>query len=264
LLFNRFDRWVLDVQFAGLRRMDHFLAHSERTREGLVSSLGIPRNRISIVPSSVDSEHFRPIDGAKEIVASRYGIGFDAEAADLLFVGSELPRKNLITLLEAMALLKTRGLRPRLLKVGGAGGERWRARFLRDIADLGLESDVVITDVVPEADLPLLYNAADLCVTPTLLEGGFAWLAMEAMACARPVVASLTALVPEAARSVVPVVPPRDHEALANAIQHCLVDETLRQQMGTRGRQIIETYCWESEAKAVVQVYDKVASVAGR
>jgi len=263
LLFNRFDRWVLDVQLAGLRRMDHYIVHSERTRNGLISRLGISADCISTVPSSVDTEHFRPIDGARERIGSKYGIGFDDDVADLLYVGSELPRKNLGTLLEAIALLKTRGQRLRLLKVGGAGGDQWRMRFLDHIEGLGLEDSVEISDVVPEADLPLFYNVADLCVTPTLLEGGFAWLAMEAMACARPVIASSAALVPEEARSVVPVVAPHDPEALANTIQHCMDDKALRQCMGTRGRQIIESYCWESEAQALVQVYQKVMRVPG-
>ena len=263
LLFNCFDRWVLDVQLAGLRRMDHYIVHSEQTRNGLISQLGISPNRISTVPSSVDTEHFHPIDGAKESIGSKYGIRFDDDVADLLYVGSELPRKNLITLLEAIALLGTRGRRLRLLKVGGAGGDQWRMRFLHDIEALGLENNVEITDVVPEADLPLFYNVADLCVTPTVLEGGFAWLAMEAMACARPVIASSGALVPEEARSAVLVVRPHEPEALANMIQHCMDDKGLRQRMATRGRQIIESYSWEREAQAVVQVYHNVMRLAG-
>ena len=262
-LFNRFDRWLLDLQFAGLQRMDHYIVHSEQTRNGLISRLGISANSISTVPSSVDIKQFRPIDGAKESIGSKYGIGFDDDVADLLYVGSELPRKNLITLLEAIALLGTRGRRLRLLKVGGAGGDQWRMRFLHDIEALGLENNVEITDVVPEADLPLFYNVADLCVTPTVLEGGFAWLAMEAMACARPVIASSGALVPEEARSAVLVVRPHEPEALANTIQHCMDDKGLRQRMATRGRQIIESYSWEREAQAVVQVYHNVMRLAG-
>jgi glycosyltransferase involved in cell wall biosynthesis len=159
-------------------------------------------------------------------------------------------------------VLKRQGYRLRLIKVGGAGGERWRAKFLWDVERLELTDDVVIVGVVPEEDLPLFYNAADLCVTPTLLEGGFAWLVMEAMACQKPVIATYAALVPPEAEEAVILVPPRNLDELVTAIAKCLDDEEGRQKMGKAGRQIIASYTWEATAQAMIGVYEAAASGA--
>jgi glycosyltransferase involved in cell wall biosynthesis len=260
-LFSPLDRRILDVHLAGLRRMDQFIVHSERTRAGLMTHLAVSSQRISVVPSSVDSGHFRPIEGSGEVLASRYGIPPDETGITLLNVGSELPRKNLGLLLRAMAVLRGQGHQVRLIKVGGAGGDRWRLRFLADIAEAGLEGSVTIVNAVPEDDLPLFYNAADICVTTTLLEGGFAWLAMEGMACGRPVIASTGALIPPSASEAAIIVPDRDLDALVRALERCIQAPGLRQRLGDLGRKIITSFSWDNEARAVIDVYRQMIRV---
>jgi len=129
-LFNQFDRLILRLQLAGLKRMDRYIVHSERSKDDLVSHLRIAENSITVVASSVDTELFRPISDGRDIITRRYGISFDDEAATLLYVGSEVPRKNLGLLLQAMHILRASGHRIRLLKVGGSGGDRWKAAIL--------------------------------------------------------------------------------------------------------------------------------------
>jgi glycosyltransferase involved in cell wall biosynthesis len=155
-------------------------------------------------------------------------------------------------LLKAMAILKAKGHKIRLVKIGGAGGEEWRTRFLSDIERLGLADNVFFTGVVSEEDVVLFFNAADLCVTPTLLESTFAWVALGAMACGRPAVVTSTALVPEEAQEAVLVVPSRDRDMLGQAIEQCILDADLRQEMGEAGRRIIRSYRGEATAEAVV------------
>ena len=251
-LFNRFDRWVLDLQFAGLRRVDHFIVHSDYTRDGLIKHLGIREQQITVVPTWIDSDFFRPVAGSRQTLAGRYDIDLHDGTYNLVYIGSELPRKNLVLLLEAIAILKARGLKTRLLKIGGAGGDQWRARTLLDIERLGLSEDVVFTGVVSDDDLVLLLNAADLCVTTTLLESTFAWVALGAMACGRPSVVSSSALVPEEARDAALVVPDRDLEGLVQAIAQCLQDADLRRRMGQAGRRIIRSYRGEATADAIL------------
>lgn len=257
-LFNRFDRWVLDVQFAGLRRMDHFLVHSEFTRDGLTKQLGIAAERISVLPIWIDSTRFRPVPDSRRLLAGRYGTDFDDGSAYLAYVGSELPRKNLNLLLAAMAILKGSGHRVKLIKIGGAGGERWRAKFKQDVDRLGLSGEIVLTGVVSEEDLVLLINAADVCVTPTLLESTFAWVALTAMACGRPAVATASALIPTEAEEAVIVVPDRDAQALARAIETFLEDRDLARRMGDAGRRIIRGFRGELTARAIVDAYRRL------
>jgi glycosyltransferase involved in cell wall biosynthesis len=235
--------------------MDHYLVHSEFTRDGLINLLGIEAGRITVLPIWIDSDKWRPIAGSRQMLSGRYGIDFDDGSAYLAYVGSELPRKNLSLLLESMAILKSRGRRVKLIKIGGAGGARWRAKLKQDIERLGLSDEVVLTGIVPEEDLVLLINAADVCVTATLLESTFAWVALTAMACGRPSVATAAALIPKEAEEAVIVVPDRDAHALALAIETCVEDGDLARQMGEAGRRIIRGYRGEITASAMVDVY---------
>ncbi|MBW7959586.1 MAG: glycosyltransferase family 4 protein [Candidatus Promineofilum sp.] len=257
-LFNRFDRWVLHQQLQGLKRADLVLVHSDRTRKGLTHHLDIKGSAIVKVPSSIDSTHFRPIKDAKEYVSRGYGIDFDEKTSYLIYVGSELPRKNMKLLFEALAVLKGRKRKVMLLKVGGAGGDTWRALTISDAERFGCLENVIFTDRVSETDLPFFYNSADICVTPTRLEGGFAWLAMEGMACEKPIVATVDALVPESARAATFVVQDDDPVAFADAIDTLILYPELRKQMGEKGREIITSYTWQSEARCTIEAYTRL------
>lgn len=255
-LFNRFDRFILNLQIKGLQRMDHFAVNSDFTRDSLVKHLGISDKKIHFVQLGVDSEHFRPLVDAKDDICERYNLPFLPDAFNILYVGSELPRKNVGLLLGALSILSQQGYDVRLIKVGGAGGQQWRQKTLAAVEQYGLQDRVSIVDVVPEDDLPRFYNAVDLCVTPTLLEGGFAWLAMEAMACQKPVVATNAAHIPKDAQSAAIIVPSRDLEAMAEAIKSCYESEALRCQMSNAGRQVILNYTWERTIKEMMGVYE--------
>lgn len=258
-LYNRFDRWVLDLHIAGLKRMDYYAVSSDRTKLGLVDILSVPEERICHVPLGIDTTHFRPVPGAWPQIAERYSLRVVEGVADLLYVGSELPRKNLFHLLEAIVILKQQGQRVRLIKIGGPGGQQWRDLLLAQIERLQLHDDVAFMGVVPEEDLPLFLSIADLCVTPTLLEGGFAWLAKAAMACGKPIVATEEALIPADVRNAALIVNSRDPSEMAQAIATCLRDPELCLEMGRLGRNVIRKYNWETTAKAMVKVYELAA-----
>jgi len=251
-MFDPIARQMLRFSLTGLRRVDHFIVHSSHTRDGLVEHLGVREQQITVVPTWIDSDFFRPIAGSRQMLAERYDVDLDDGAYNLLYVGSELPRKNLGLLLEAVAILKARGHRTRLVKIGGSGGDQWRASLLLDIERLGLSDNVVFTGVISDDDLVLFLNAADLCVTPTLLESTFAWVALGAMACGRPSVVTSAALVPEEAQGAVLVVPPHNLEMLVQAIEQCLQDADLRQRMGETGRRIIRSYRGQATAGAIL------------
>jgi glycosyltransferase involved in cell wall biosynthesis len=258
-LLDRIGRSVLDVQLVGVRRMDQYAVNSLQTRDHLVRHLGVDERRIHFVQLGVDLENFRPIPTAYEELARRYNFHKQPGVFDLIYVGSELPRKNVGLILSAMAALKKKGYCLRLIKIGGAGGERWRTQTMAQIKELGLEADVYFPPgIVPEPDLPLFYGGADLAVTATLLEGGFAWVAMEAMACGRPVVASTGALIPEAATAGALVVSERSVDEMVRAIARCIDDEALRARLSTAGQHLIASYTWQATAQAMLKVYEKL------
>ena len=261
-LFNRFDRLILDLQLAGLKRMDHFVADSAFTRRCLIEALGIAEQRIHVIHLGVDREHFRPVPEARTRIAERYNMQSTRHTHDLLYVGNEQPRKNLGMLLSALAKLKSQGHHLRLIKVGKASGERWRKRFLADVRRLHLNEDVVVVDRVPESDLPLFYNAADLYVSSSLLEG-FGLPALEAMACGTPVVCSDASSLPEIVGDAAVLIDPRDPNSLAAAIAGVLDSAPLRRRMRERGLTQAARFTWEQSADRLVQVYNSTAEPRG-
>lgn len=256
-LFNQFDRQILELQFLGLKRMNYYVVNSSYTKQCLIDLLKIPGEKIHFVQLGVDINHFKSIPDARVHVSKKYNLNNLNENFNILYTGSELPRKNIKLLLEAIAILKARGYSLQLIKVGGAGGEQWRERFLSDIRRLDLSDNVTVIGSVPEEDLPLFYNAVELAVSPTLLEGGFAWLAMEAMACGTPVIATDAALIPSAAAEAVLVVNRHCLEQLSDAIASCIDDAELRRKMSAIGKRVIQPYTWEATAHAMLQVYEK-------
>lgn len=257
-LFNLLDRCLLALQYQGLKFLDHIVVHSDHTKQGLLKILGIPPNRITIIPSSVDLHQFSTIPNSRKILSERYGINFDNEIAYMIYVGSELPRKNLDLLLEAMSILKAQSKLVKFIKLGGPGGAKWRKNFLNRISQLGLEDQIILAGYVPESDLPLFYNAADFAITSTLLEGGFAWVAMEAMACGKPAVASKAALIPEHAQAAAIIVPSYTPNDFAQAICRIAEDKALREEMGQTGQKIIQVHTWENEIIELLKVYEIV------
>ena len=257
MFYDFIGRRVLYFKYRGLKHMYQYIVYSERTRLGLIEKLGVHPERIHIVPRTVELANFRIIPNAREQITRRYNFPPLIDGFDLIYVGTELPRKNLNLLLRAIAVLKNQGYCLRLIKIGSAGGDQWRESTLNEIARLNLRENVVFPGTVPEEDLPLFYNAADLAVTPTLLESGFAWMAMEAMACGKSVVASKDAAIPEDAYGAATIYESRSLDGLISAIARHLDDADMRRRMGEVGSQVIQKYTWENSIASILQVYEK-------
>jgi glycosyltransferase involved in cell wall biosynthesis len=261
VMFNRLERRLLDLQYAGLPKTDALIAVSGFTANSLQTALGIPPELIHVVYNGVDHLHFRPYAGARLLLANRYGLPFDKGVVTLLYVGSELPRKNFTTILEALAILRQRGAKVRLIKVGGAGGERWHDRSLSAMHRLGLGSgtDVIFFESVPDDDLPLFYNAADLFVTASLLEG-FGLPVLEALACGTPVIAASAGALPEIATDAALYFDPHDVEGLVEHISEAAGNFELRDRLRRRGLDRAQCFSWEQSAQQLLTVYRSLAS----
>jgi glycosyltransferase involved in cell wall biosynthesis len=257
LLFNRLERWILDRQFEGLRRMDAYITTSQYTQQTMIEKLGIKEKNIYVAPCGVDHQRFRPTADARALANRKYPNLADWHGYTLLYVGSELPRKNLVPLLTAVAQLNARGIAARLLKVGGAGGERWRAAFRQQISRLKLDDKVLQMGNVADDDLPLLYNAADVFVTTSLLEG-FCFPVLEAMACGTPVVCSSLSALPELVGDAAVQVNPCDVDALTEALAAVLQDSQQQAHMRQRGLERAVHYRWEKTAARYLDVYRAV------
>jgi glycosyltransferase involved in cell wall biosynthesis len=170
----------------------------------------------------------------------------------ILSVGTLEPGKNRGALLRALALLRRRGF-PHTLVVGGQRG--WRESERDELAaQLGIEDAVRYLGYVPDADLPLLYNLADAFVFPSFREG-FGLPPLEAMACGTPVVASDRPAMPEILGDAALYASPRDPEAIADALERVLTDDSLRDELRVRGLTQAARYSWDRAARETLAVY---------
>lgn len=258
-MYNRFDRALVRLSFAALRRMDAIVADSEYSRRSVVELLGIPPQRTHTVMPGIEHERFRPIADAAAQLAKRYPLPEGPGVRRLLYVGSELPRKDLATLLEALARLREADPGLHLLKVGGSGGAAFRAATERAIARLGLGGCVHRYEGVPDDDLPLFYGAADLFVCPSLLEG-FGFPALEALACGTPVVCSAAGSLPELTGDAALRVAPGDVDGFVRAIAEVLARPRLAADLRARGREQARRFTWERTAREALAVYHQLAA----
>jgi glycosyltransferase involved in cell wall biosynthesis len=257
-LRHTFDRILYTLALAGLRRADALVAISEYTRQTLLDVLRLPPERIHVVYPTIDHEKFQPA-AVPDAFRARYAL--DPASRYILYVGSEDPRKNLPTLLSAFAQLKQQMGDVKLLKVGVAQFVQERRRLQASIAQWGLQHDVRIFDYVPEEDLPLFYNVADVFVLPSLYEG-FGLPAVEAMSCGTPVVCARAGSLPEVVGGAAIQVCATDAGAFARAMLALLASPEMRRQLGAAGRQQAAGFARVHSGRKLAQVYAEVIEVS--
>jgi glycosyltransferase involved in cell wall biosynthesis len=225
---------------------------SEFSRRELIDRLGAAPERVRVIPNGV-SPRFQP--QAPDAVRRAHGL----PPRYLLFVGSLEPRKNLRTLLRAISLLDARGRLEghRLVLVGCQGGNFQDDGLSAALAQAG--ELVQVLGYVPDQDLPALYAGATAFIYPSLYEG-FGLPPLEAMACGAPVIVSDAAALPEVVGDAGVLFPPREPEALAEAILRLLGDDALRRAMSRGGLARAAGYSWEAAAQRTLDFLEEIAT----
>jgi len=223
---------------------------------GVLESLARPdlAARVEVVPLGTTPSHFRPgIDPAA--VRAAYGL---AGGPWLLTVARLEWHKGIDTVIKALPAV--RAAHPGARYAVAGVGER-RPHFERLVAELGLGDAVRFLGAVPDADLPALYNAADLYVGASrrheLLVEGFGISLVEASACGLAVVGGRSGGVPDAVRDGETglLVDPDDPLAVAAGINRLLDDPELRRRFGAAGRRAVETYYnWDRVAADLIRI----------
>jgi len=218
--------------------------------------------RVVVIPPGVDTSRFYPIpsDEAKEFV------GVPRDRNMLLFVGRVEPLKGIDTLLEAMALLKQQGALDRhpmcVAVIGGdpdAGPDRITdemGRLKTMSASLDIEDVVTFLGKRDQDTLQYYYSAAVAVVVPSHYES-FGLVALEAMACGRPVVASETGGLAFLVRDNETGfhVPAGDAQAMADRLRRLVEDEVLRTRLGRQAAEYARNYAWPLIADQILSLY---------
>lgn len=208
--------------------------------------------QIAIIPCGVDVHSFRP----HEQEAARGALGLGPEPL-VLFVGRLEPLKGLDLLVEALPLLAESAV---LLVVGGDEQARDYVSSLQArAAELGVADRLRFVGAVPHDRLPLYYAAADLCAVPSFYES-FGLVALEAMACGTPVVASRVGGLPATVRDGENgyLIPWRSPQAFAARMNAIVTDPEGRERMSRNARRTAERFQWARVACDLDQLYTEV------
>jgi glycosyltransferase involved in cell wall biosynthesis len=252
--FTRCVLWLFVERSA--RQADRVIADSQSTARDLQRVFQVPESKIDVIHLGVGPA-YRPQDprAAAEQVANKYRVSKDY----VLTVGTVVPHKNLITLVEAMRFLRERGeLSFQLLVVGAKGWKNARLREAVQSSSL-TDEDVRFLGFVPEEDLPVLYSGACSFVFPSLYEG-FGLPLLEAMACGVPIVASNTSSIPEVVGDAALLVPPTQPEAFAEAISRVRNDKDLRRTMIEKGLRRAACFRWDEAARRLLECMRNVVA----
>jgi D-inositol-3-phosphate glycosyltransferase len=254
---SRISEWEPDERIQAeemiVQQADRIVAAGRDERELLMRLYGARSESISVVPCGVNLDLFHPIP---QDVARRE-LGLHTDDRILLFVGRVEPLKGIDILLGAATQLENER-ECRVLVIGGdSSAQEGEMAHLRNLASrLGVADRVSFLGAVEHERLPYFYSAADVCVVPSFYES-FGLVALEAMACGTPVVASrvggLAGTVRDGETGY--LIPWRCPEPFAERIELLLDNEELRSAFGTAARESVERFRWANVAEAVLDIY---------
>jgi glycosyltransferase involved in cell wall biosynthesis len=250
----------LNVEKTVLETAERIVATSPQEKEHM-RSLVSTKGNIDIIPCGTDIHRF----GAIEQQTARQQLGIATESKVVFYVGRFDQRKGIETLVRAVGQSQLRDQADLKLIIGGGsrpgqsdGIERDRIESI--VAQLGMSDFTVFPGRLDDEILPVYYTAADVCVVPSHYEP-FGLVAIEAMACGTPVVASDVGglqytVVPEETGLLAP---PQDEVAFAAAIDRILSDPDYRNKLGQAARKRVETkFSWAGVAQQLSDLYTKL------
>ena len=249
---NRFKRWsvgrwysFVNMQAKVARSLPRIVVVSQNSIQDIHDDMGVPIDKMRLVPVGVDPDLFRPIAG----VERRPGHLITTASADVAL-------KGLAYLLEAMAKLRVE----RELSLTIIGKPK-PGKSMDLIDRLGLADHIEFVSGVSDERIVELYSEAELAVVPSLYEG-FSLPAIEAMCSGTPLVASDGGALPEVTGTDGETVlgcRAGDVDSLVAALRRGLDDPELRARIGAAGRQrVLDRWTWRRCAEMTVDQYREV------
>jgi D-inositol-3-phosphate glycosyltransferase len=243
-----------------LRRADRIVAATIAEVTQLRFLYKAPSDKLVVIPPGVDVSHFYPIPADE----AKLYVGLKPDDRMVLFVGRIEPLKGVDTLIQAMSCLQLKEKqRVHLAIIGGDPSASPRemsaemARLQKLCDDLSVGQTVVFLGKRDQDRLPYYYSAAELLVMPSHYES-FGMVALEAMACGTPVIASevggLAYLVRDGETGF--TIPDQEPEALCEKMSWLLNDHETRRQMSERAVEYAQDYAWEKIARQILGVYE--------
>lgn len=236
-----FNIWMYKETIRALRKAAHIICVSHATKKSLLTLYPQLEEKITVI-------HEYPQEKFKVLSKRR-------EKYDILYVGSEMPHKNLATLIKAFAKVRLQFPQARLIKIGQSKWLGAREELIRLARSLQCEEGIYWKDEI--TDLVQAYNKATVYVQPSLQEG-FGLPVVEAMACGCPVIISKIPALQEVAGDAASSFTHDNVDELAEAIITLFKDKGMQAQMSLNGQEQIKKYNQETFKKMHLMVYNLI------
>ncbi len=230
------------------RRSHRIIVPSETTRTDLIRLLNVPAAKIDLVPNGLGTPPGARWDSEDEL-RRRYDFG---ARPFILTLSIKRPHKNLVRLLEALALIQSER-RPILVLAGHATAYEQELRECA--ARLRLVADTRFLGWVSVEELEGLYRSSACFVFPSLYEG-FGLPVLEAMARGVPVACSDRGALTEVADGAAVTFDPEQPRAIADAIERLLVDPAERERLSRAGPANAARFTWAETARGTLRAYE--------
>ncbi len=238
-----------------LDHCDGIITVSEFSKKDISSQFNFPSDKIYVTHLAAESI-YKPLSKCrcKEIITEKYGIQEDF----ILYVGGFSPRKNIKGLIEAYSKLPSCLIDNFKLVITGRKGPSYD-NYKKRAEELNVSSNVIFTDHIPQQDMPIFYNAAEVLVYPSFYEG-FGLPPIEAMACGTPVIASNVTSLPEVCFEAALLINPFDIDALSYSIERVLSNSLLKLTMVRKSLLRSKDFSWDITAKKTIESYESIVS----
>jgi len=248
-----------------MKRADRLIVATEAEKAQLQWLYKADVSKVRVIPPGVDLSHFYPIPREE----ARAFIGVGARRKMILFVGRIEPLKGVDTLIRAMSCVNLNLDLPVYLAIIGGDPDVNPAEMTAEMSrlqklcdELGMGQTVIFMGKRAQDTLPYYYSAADVVVMPSFYES-FGMVALEAMACGTPVIASqvggLAFLVKDNETGF--LVPEGDSAALCERLTLLLGNKEMHQAMAACAAEHARYYDWQQIAMQVLDVYREVAPI---
>jgi glycosyltransferase involved in cell wall biosynthesis len=235
-----------------LKEADKIITVSNATKD-YVMSLGAKPEKINVLHNGVDLIRFRPLFGKRDEIRRRLGISQNSTV--VLTVRRLVYKNGIDTLIESANIAAKKSQKIVFLVIGK--GPDLNSVQMR-IKQSGLENNFKLAGFVKDEDLPLYYNAADFFILPSKSGEGLPLVALEAMACGLPVIATDVGGISEILiKEYGKLVPPNQPELLARTIlEFSNIDWSLCK---AEIRAVTEEkYNWDRNVERLIEIYEEL------
>ena len=261
-LIFRIYRWI---EKKTVERADAIIVVGKRQKEWLINELGADPNKLFQVSNGVDIKKFRPI----QVVDHNPNFGFTKETKIIIFIKAFTAQSGISYLIQSIPKIQVNYPNIGLLAIGGGP---LQDQLEDDIDNMNLGRAVKLIQRVSNDSIPQYLNKAEIFISPSIpfdkAEETFNISLIEAMACGKPVIA--TAIggpkeIIEGGDDVGILIPPKDPDAIADAVIELLNNPERAKKMGENARKyIVSTYTWEKVYLETLRVYEFVNQKYGR